>query len=145
MDQPKDYLAALIESEGDLKQYGVPGMKWGQRKSKSSSSPPAQLSVKPDGPETSSARHARLTADIKAGKASELSDDDLRFYAARSEAVARVERITAENPNWLAEASKATLRTTTKKLMKSVSVALADKYIGKPITSAIAGSKPKKD
>lgn len=144
---PNDYLAVLVTEPGDKEDSGVKGMKWGVRRDRktlkqeaakrSSSTPEKKPTTNPDGSETSAARYTRLAAQAKAGKASDLSDADLKFFNARTEAISKINKLNETKPGWLAETSKSVLQTTAKNQMQGLSDALANKYIGGPIKEAI--------
>ena len=72
-----------------------------------------------------------------------MSDTDLKFFNARTDAVAKVNKLNEEKPGWLAETSKTVLQNSAKRQMQMVSDTLADKYIGKPIADALK-TKPVK-
>lgn len=154
------------EDDDELMHYGVKGMKWGVRNDKSSTrkgkseddpvkkTAPTQpkqnaSSKKSDGPEkqtfgaasgeTSAARYSRLAAEAKAGRASDMSDQDLKFFNARTEALNKVNKMYEQKPGWLQATAKDVLQTTAKNQMQSVSNALANKYVGAPIAAAIKG------
>lgn len=144
-----DYIGALKVEPGDKEDSGVKGMKWGVRRDRSTlrkeaakraaSTPEKKPATNPDGSETSAARYARLAAEAKAGKSSQLSDTDLKFFNARTEALSKINKLNETKPGWLAETTKSVLQTTAKNQMQSVSDALANKYVGNPIKDAIAG------
>jgi hypothetical protein len=157
----RDYLGAVFAKPADKVDYGVRGMKWGvrrprsvlrseaakrsaakpsEKKTESSTSKP---STNPDGSETSTARYARLQAQAKAGKGSEMTDTDLKFFNARTEALSKVNKLNEQDPSWLSKTAKKVIQTSAERQMQGLSDALADKYIGKPIKDAIAGTDKK--
>lgn len=152
----RDYLGAVFASPRDGQWYGVKGMRWGVRRPRSvlrkeaakrasseSSTAPKKPATNPDGSETSTARYARLAAQAKEGRGSEMSDTDLKFFNARTEALNKVNKMTEEDPGWLSKTAKKVVQQTAERQMQSVSDALADKYVGKPITDAIKGTAKK--
>jgi len=87
--------------------------------------------------ETSQARYSRLAAQAKAGKAHEMSEADLKFFNARTEALAKVGKMYSKDENWLAKTSKEVLRNTAKNSMQAVATAVAQKYIDDRIVGSI--------
>lgn len=162
-DHPNDYLAMLTKEPEDAEQAGVKGMKWGVHRSRAERAEAAKKAAgeKKDEPpkqspqekevfgaasgETSASRYSRLAAEAKSGKASDMSDQDLKFFNARTEALAKVNKLNETKPGWLQDTTKTVLQTTAKNQMQNVSDTLANKYIGAPITSAIKGTAKKKD
>ncbi len=157
----RDYLGAIFAKPGDKVDYGVKGMRWGVRrprsvlrkeaakraapakKAESSGSSSSPASKAASGEETSAARYSRLAAQAKAGRGSEMSDTDLKFFNARTEALKKVNQMNETKPGWLAETSKTVLQQSARRQMQMVSDTLADKYIGKPIADALK-TKPVK-
>lgn len=159
-----DYVGAFIAKPKDLLQYGRKGMKWGQRifssnesssgsgakgksdaGAKSSGSAPAK---KPpgniqDNVESSSARYTRLQAQAKSGRASEMDEKDLKFFNARTEALAKINKMNEEKPTWLRDTATKVIQQSAQRQMQSVADTLADKYIGDPIKDALKGATKK--
>ena len=152
-----DYVGAFLAKPKDLLQYGVRGMKWGIRRSDAqlaaasgkkgsetatSGAAPAKKSSGniQDNVESSSTRYARLDQQARAGKAFEMTEQDLKFYNARTEALSKVNKMHAEKPSWLRETATTVIQTTAQRQMQSVADALADKYVGAPIKNAITGA-----
>jgi hypothetical protein len=162
----KDYLATLSPEPGDKVDHGIKGMKWGIRRSSSQlraaaktrkAQPEAgktgtQSSGKSPTPhiqnqaqklgiqahvESSPARYARLKAEAKAGKASQMTEQDLKFFNARTEALAKVNKMNEKKSGWLADTTKTVLLSSTQKSMQAVSDSVANKYISGPIIDAI--------
>lgn len=160
-----DYIAAIKAQPKDLQQAGVKGMKWGVRRSsaqlraaarargdapekktessdtakKAASSTPAN---KPSGNiqdnvESSPARYARLAAQAKAGQASAMSEQDLKFFNARTDALAKVNKLNETQPGWLRETSVRVLQQSAQRQMQGIADSLADRYIGDPLKGAI--------
>lgn len=151
----RDYLAMIKPTALDMKQYGVPGMKWGQRRTSAqlrtaaaqretapgNGSSSGSASKPASGSETSAARYARLKTEAKAGLGSNMSDEDLKFLNARTEALAKVNKLNESKPGWLSETSKKVMLKTAEKSMQSVSDTLAKKYLVDPITTSIIGKE----
>lgn len=148
----KDYLA-MRKVEGDDKlDHGVKGMKWGRRRT------PAQLALargssdasstkKTDVPETSSARYNRLKAQAKEKGANSLDDEDLKFFNARTEAMAKINKMNQQDPGWLSETTKKIIQKTTQETLQNVASAVAQQYVTKPVVKSLgaeAAPKPKK-
>ena len=155
-----NYLAAeFVDPDKDAVQHGIKGMKWGIRRTDkqlardTASRKAAGEEVTPtakaaavtasshSGPETAQARYARLTEAAKSGGASSLSDDDLKFVNARTEALAKVNKMNQTNPGWLSTTSKKVLQNTAQKVMQEISNDVARKYITVPITGALGAAK----
>lgn len=144
----RDYIGAISADPKDKLDHGVKGMKWGVRRPRSvlrkeaakrsdTSDAPKGPSTAPDGPETSSTRYARLQADAKAGHASSMTETDLKFFNARTEALAKINKLNETDPSWLSKTAKKVIQTSAERQMQSLSDTLADKYIGKPIKDAL--------
>lgn len=148
---------------------GVKGMKWGVRRDKSalrsaakargdtpankpkadvkaaSKNSTASETKRPpgniqDNVESSSDRYARLTSEVKAGRADKMTEQDLKFVNARTEALAKVQKMAEEKPSWLKETATKVVQTSAQRQMQTVADTLADKYIGDPIKVAIKGA-----
>lgn len=143
----KDYLGMIKVKKGDKLDYGVPGMKWGQRRSsaqlraaaakRAAEDPSSKSPEKPSGTESSSARYARLAAAAKAGGGSQMDDADLKFFNARTDALSKVNKLNQSDPGWLKSTTKTVLQASAKKAMQEVADAVTGKYITVPITDAI--------
>lgn len=151
----RDYLAILQVEAKDVLQYGVRGMKWGVRRTdaqlkaapkaeaaKKANAEPAKEVFGAASGESSSARYDRLIAESKANGASSLSDTDLKFVNARTQAVASVAKLTQENPNWLKETGTKVLKTTAQNQLQGLSDSLAKKYIGDRIADKLKEAAP---
>lgn len=146
----KDYLGHHEVKPEDHEAHGVKGMKWGQRRSSAqlrtaaaarANQPDhikkaATSSTKPAGAETSSARYDRLKAAAKNGEGKNMSDDDLKFFNARTEALKKVNALNQKD-DWLRETTKNVLRTAAQKQMQAVADSIADKYISGPAKEVI--------
>lgn len=89
--------------------------------------------------ETSSARYDRLAGQAKSGRASDMTEQDLKFFNARTEALNKVAKMNQEDPSWLKSTATKVIQQTAEKQMQNVADTLANKYIGNPITDAIKG------
>lgn len=156
----RDYLAILRPQPKDALQFGVRGMKWGirrtdsqlakdhaARKSSGEKVTPTKKaeSHKSDSPsvkaltgeESSSQRYARLADQAKQGKASSMSEQDLKFFNARTDALAKINKMNEQNPSWLASTSKKVLQQAAQNTMQSVADGVAKKYISSPILDGL--------
>jgi hypothetical protein len=156
----KDYLAHLTAEPTDRVDHGVIGMKWGQRRSSSQlraaaaqrkaaapsgekkAATPDHLakSTIQDHVESSSSRYSRLAAQAKLGRASEMTEQDLKFFNARTDALAKINKLNETDPGWLSKTSKKVLQTTAERSLQSVSDAVANKYISGPIIDTLTKS-----
>lgn len=163
----RDYIAAHLANAKDLKHVGVKGMKWGVRRDRStlraaaaqrkaSSSKPgdkpdekagssAAPAKKPpgniqDNVESSSARYARLAGQAKAGQAGAMTEADLKFFNARTDALAKINKMNEEQPSWLKDTVTKVVQQSAQRQMQAVADGLADKYIGDPIKNALKGA-----
>lgn len=160
-----DYVGAFLASPRDIFHYGRKGMKWGQRiftkgddsgSSKGKSEAPASASKsggsgasapakKPSGNiqdnvESSAARYARLDAQAKTGNASQMTEQDLKFYNARTDALAKINKMNETKPSWLRETTTTVIQSAAQRQMQMVANGLADKYIGDPIKASLKAS-----
>jgi len=143
----KDYVAMIRAKPEDRQDHGVKGMKWGVRRSSSQlkveaakrgeAKPASSSSTEHHGSETSQARYARLKAQAKAGGASSMSQEDLKFFNARTEAVAKVNKLNETNPGWLKTTTKTVLQQAAQRQMQAVADGIAGKYISDPILAAL--------
>jgi len=161
-----DYVGAAMAKPGDLLQYGRKGMKWGQRiftsgskssdgeskgeskssaKKESSDSATKAPAKTQSGPETSSQRYARIQAEVTSGRAKEMTSDDLKFFNARTEALAKVNKLNEQKPSWIRETTTTVIQSAAQRQMQMVANTLADKYVGDPIKQAINATRDKLD
>lgn len=148
----KSYAAAVFAKPEDAVQHGVKGQRWGVRRSKAQLKAAAKAGPddaksepkKTDGPEPSAARYARIAAQARKGGAKDLSDDDLRFFNARTEALKKVAALNQQKPGWLKETTTKVLQDAAKKAMTDIANANVEKYVTKPMVSRIAaaGTRP---
>lgn len=151
----KDYLAAKTVEPEDREDSGVKGMKWGVRRSSAQLRTAAkERAASPDhvkkaaskpagGAETSAARYDRLKAAAKSGQGKHMSDEDLKFFNNRTEALKKVNALNQTNEGWLSKTTKTVLQSAAQKQMQAITDAVANKYIGGPITDAIGKHVPK--
>lgn len=160
----RDYIAAFKARPKEMKQSGVNGMRWGVRRDRSAlraaakarASAPAKKETtdekakvssgssekKPpgniqDNVESSSTRYARLTQEAKSGRANAMTEQDLKFYNARTDALAKINKMNEADPGWLSKTTKSVIQKSAQRQMQMVSDTIADKYIGKPIADAL--------
>jgi len=154
----RDYLAAIFKKPEDAGHHGVKGMRWGIVRSdaqisndtqkrhssgeKVTPSAKAKAAVahpthNPDGSETSATRYARLSEQVKAGNTGVMSEPDLRFFNARTEALAKVNKLNEKNPSWLTSTSKKVLQQAAQNTMQSIADGVAKKYISGPLLEAL--------
>lgn len=157
-DTVPDYLGMHKVKEGDAVQYGVKGQQWGVRRSSrqlaaaAKVNPPAKQvakktetaapAKKPDGNiqdrvESSSERYARLASQAKAGKADAMTEQDLKFFNARTEALSKINKLNETQPGWLRETSVRVLQQSAQRQMQSIADTVADKYIGDVLKNQI--------
>lgn len=162
---PKDYLGMRVVEKGDKKDHGIKGQKWGIRRSPTqlksakkttevktevkktptsttskttvTKSAPKPEDTTPFGQETSQAKYARLKAQAKENGPSSLSDADLKFVNSRTEALAKVAKLTETKPTWLQETTRAVLKNAAQRQMQTVANEFADKYIGRKIATQL--------
>lgn len=156
-DDRPDYLGSIsYDAQTDRLDHGVKGMKWGVRRSSaqlrvaathretaatkstakktesstsSTSSGSSTSSTHSTTVESAPARYSRLKAQAKSGKAHEMNEADLKFFNARTEALAKVSKMNKSNPGWLSKTTKEVLQTTAKNSMQTLATGLAKKYI----------------
>jgi hypothetical protein len=78
-----------------------------------------------------------LAAQAKAGRASDMSETDLKFFNARTEALAKINKMNEKNPSWLSTTSKKVLQQAAQNTMQSVADGVAKKYISGPILESL--------
>lgn len=157
-----DYVAMIKARANDVKQHGIKGMHWGIRrtdaqlasdtkkrkssgedvtptaKAKAALSTPTHNS---DGTETAATRYARLSEQARSGGSRQLSESDLKWFNARTEALSKVDKMFSTNPSWLQATSKKVLQQAAQNTMQSIADGVAKKYISTPILDSI---EPKK-
>lgn len=160
-----EYIAAFKAKPKDLLQHGVKGQKWGIRRSssqlrsaakargdapeKKTGSSDAKKATSPSTPankpagdtqdkvESSSDRYARLSAQAKAGKADAMTEQDLKFFNARTEALAKINKMNETQPSWLRETTSRVIQQSAQRQMQTLSDTLVDKYVGDPLKNAL--------
>lgn len=133
-----DYLGQLKLESNDKLDYGVKGMKWGIRKpsdSAGSTSGGSTTKSIPKAPanETHGQKYDRLRMQVKTHGTNSLSQEELNFVNARTEAIAKINKMNVSSPGWLTDASKVVLQETTKTLMKDLAVKAGKQFIVKPL------------
>lgn len=98
---------------------------------------------KSDGPETSAQRYTRLRETAKSGKASGLSDEDLKWFNARTEALSKINKLNATNPGWLKKTLDEVTKNVAKQQIETVAKALANKHISDPLVEKITEKQKK--
>lgn len=96
-----------------------------------------------DNVESSSDRYARLAAEASEGRASKMTEQDLKFFNARSDALAKINKMNQADPNWLKETTKKVLLSAAEKQMQAVADGVANKYISGPLIDAVGATKKK--
>jgi hypothetical protein len=91
--------------------------------------------------ESSPARYARLAAQARAGQARQMSEQDLKFFNARTDALAKVAKMNEVKPGWLNETVKAVGKTTFQQGLQAVATGVATKYVSGPALEALTGKK----
>lgn len=110
----------------------------GEKPSSEGGSKPAEGSSKPASTgETSQARYARLQAQARSGKASEMDEADLKFFNARTEALSKVAKLNETQPNWIKQTAKEVLQQAAKRQLQAVADATADKYIADRVKAGL--------
>lgn len=145
-----DYLANRTVEEGDKLDYGVAGMKWGIRKDRATlraeaakratteSKPSGEASQKKtsSGVESPAEKYARLGAAARAGKAQGLSDEDLKWYNARTDALARINKLNQKDPSWLKKTTDEVLKNVAKNTLQQVVQNAANAKVVAPLDPA---------
>lgn len=164
-----DYLAAFrADPDKDVKHHGVKGQRWGVRRSSSALAAAARMrpgaSAKKDSTEkkpaasssgtvkekpkgniqdhveSSTDRYDRLTGAAKAGRAHEFTEADLKFYNARTDALAKINKMNEQQPSWLKDTATKVIQQSAQRQMQGLADAVADKYIGDPLKNALKGA-----
>jgi hypothetical protein len=140
----KDYLAIVVAGPDDREDSGVKGMKWGVRKDSAQLKADAakrgeahSSEMKPAGEETSVQKYARLKAQAKGGGGTSMSDADLKFFNARTEALSKVNKLNQNKPGWLHTTTKSVLQMAAQKQMQAIADGIANKYISDPVIAAL--------
>lgn len=90
-----------------------------------------------DNVESSSARYDRLAAQAKEGRAKEMTEVDLKFFNARTEALSKVAKLNEVQPSWIRDTTTKVVQQSAQRQMQSIADNLADKYIGDPLKNAL--------
>ena len=135
-------------AHSELMHFGVKGMKWGVRNdsrgSRSSKKASVENLLTHPGGESSPERYDRISKVAKAGQAKALTDDDLRFYNARSAAIRQVEAMNQRNPSWFEKSGKSVLQKTVMTAAAGVAAGVTSHYVTKPLVAALTGAAAKK-
>lgn len=89
------------------------------------------------GEETSAGRYARLQAEAKGGGHTNWSEQDLKFFNARTEALTKVTKMYEQKPNWVVE----TLKDTAKQQARNA----LNQYANKMVTDFVGQATKKKE
>lgn len=66
-----------------------------------------------------------------------MSDEDLKFFNARTEALKKVEKLNETRPGWLKETSRKVIQSAAEKQMQTIADAIANKHISGPLLDKI--------
>ena len=140
-----------------LAHYGIKGMKWGIRRSRSelkggSSNKEGSSEKKTSGStsskgniqdnvESSQARYNRLKDVAKSGRANTMTEQDLKFFNARTEALAKIKKMNEVDPSWLSKTTKKVLKTAAENAMQNIANGLTAEYISGPILEGLKSKK----
>ena len=143
-------------SEPILAHYGIMGMKWGRRRSEAqlaketaerkAAGEPVTSTQKaaavtaashPSGTEPSAARYARLKGEAKGGGAKSWSEEDLKFFNARTDALAKVNKLFQEDPSWIRGVSDKVIKNAAQKTMQDLANGITNKYITTKVLDAL--------
>ena len=91
--------------------------------------------------ETSQARYNRLAEQAKAGRANEFDEQDLKFFNARTEALAKINNLNQQDPGWLSSTTKKVLQTSAERALQNISNSVTDKYLSGPVIEALGAAK----
>lgn len=134
---PDEFLHGSLEDENYLAHFGVKGMKWGIRKSDTSGGTSSSGSKGPIPKAPANEGHAekynRLRSQIKTHGPNSLSPEELNFVNARTEAIAKINKMNVASPGWLSDTTKVVMQETTKTLMKDLAVRAGKEFIVKPL------------
>lgn len=153
----RDYIAAFLAKPSDGLWFGRKGMKWGVRRSsaelrsagpvkKDSTGEKASTSSsavkKPagniqDNVESSSSRYDRIAGTAKSGRAHELTEADLKFFNARTEALGKIAKLNEVKPSWLKDTATKVAQQTAQNQMQAVADGVAKKFISGPILDSL--------
>lgn len=149
-------LTSFVEAQpGDGVWYGVLGMKWGRRRTDAqiakdtikraaageeiTATQKAKAAIK-GGDETPAARYARLEVAAKSGGARNMSEEDLKFFNSRTEALSKINKLNQSNPSWLQTTSKKVLQQAAQTAMQDVANGVTKKFITAPILENLASA-----
>lgn len=158
----RDYLAMVRKEPQDREDHGIQGMRWGHRRNDRqiaadtqkraakgeavtqtakaaavTGSKPSHAEGHSKSSETSVDRYARLAQEAKSGRGNKMSDEDLKFFNARTEALKKVDALNKTDPGWLSKTSKKVLQSAAEKQMQAIADSIANKYISGPIVDTV--------
>lgn len=90
--------------------------------------------------ESSSDRYSRLATQAKEGRAKEMTEQDLKFFNARTEALKKIEALNETKPGWLRDTTTKVVQQSAQRQMQTIADSIADKYVGDPLKAAIKGA-----
>jgi hypothetical protein len=159
----KDYLSLHQRDPEDAVMSGVKGMKWGVRNPRSvlraraakkatASAPskaPEAHAAKPAASEhhqsfgaasgeSSSDRYSRLASQAKSGKASDMTEQDLKFFNARTDALAKINKMNEAQPNWLKDTAVKVMKQTAENQLQTIANGVANKYVSGPLLAGLS-------
>jgi hypothetical protein len=108
-----------------------------KKSAKESTSASVDHLVNHTGPETHSQRYERIRTIAKAGRTKDLSDDDMRFFNNRSQAIHKVNAYTAKKPHWAKETGVKVLQNTATAAVGGVAAAVTARYVTKPLIDGL--------
>lgn len=108
-----------------------------KKATETSTSEPKQVVGAASG-ETSSARYARLSQQAREGRASDMSELDLKFFNARTQALQTINKMNETEPGWLSKTSKKVLQNAAQKTMQDIADGVSKKYITSPVLDALS-------
>lgn len=91
--------------------------------------------------ETSPQRYARLAEQAKSGRANEMDEQDLKFFNARTEALAKIAKMNETQPGWLAVTTKKVLQNAAQTAMQDVATGATKKLISGPLLETLNKSR----
>lgn len=134
----KAYQEELLKKYGpavnEMMHHGIKGMKWGIRNGQGAATAAAHQPEPAPANESSTQRYDRLLSQAKKSGGNSLTDEELKFVQNRGNAIAAVNRLNEQKPNWLADASSQVLKNVAKQTMQAIVAKGAKDYITAPLT-----------